>query len=264
MKKFQLIFTFTFLFITGMPSFAQKHNDSKKTDKNAQTERELKMFFDAYAEDLRKHRREEIANRYDTRGYYRMGNGAKALRTFADTKQRYLTQWSGPKSFEWNDLSIEVLSPTSAVVIALFDWQSASGEMQTISYTGVLTKQSGDWRIRVEDESVSPLGYTTKTISGDRTKAGKHKYSLMAKPGASIAAHRHSVDMQVKVISGQKFIVMGYLDTARVQRFDAGSTLVIPANTWHVEWWETETVEEIDIIAPMLTERASPATPRKP
>jgi len=31
-----------------------------------------------------------------------------------------------------------------------------------------------------------------------------------------------------------------------------------------MEWWETETVEEINIIAPWTTERATPSTPRTP
>jgi len=55
---------------------------------------------------------------------------------------------------------------------------------------------------------------------------------------------------------------MGDLDTAKVQRFEAGSTFVILANIWHVEWWENETVEEIEMTAPTRTERATSATPR--
>ena len=58
--------------------------------------------------------------------------------------------------------------------------------------------------------------------------------------------------------------VMGDLETAKVQRLDAGATIVIPANTWHVEWWETETVIEAETIAPTGTERAMPASPRVP
>ena len=43
----------------------------------ATAEREIKGFFDAYGEDLRLARREAIADRYDRRGYYRLGNGNK-------------------------------------------------------------------------------------------------------------------------------------------------------------------------------------------
>ncbi len=68
--------------------------------------------------------------------------------------------------------------------------------------------------------------------------------------------------MNIKVISGRKLILMGDLDNAKVQVVEAGSSVLIPANTWHVEWWETETLEEISGTGPMKTERASPASPR--
>ena len=169
----------------------------------------------------------------------------------------------GPKNFEWKDLSFDVLSPSSAAVVGLFDWQHPSGDKATYSYTAVLTKQSGQWRIRVEDESFNSSGLSSKAISGNRT-SGPYKYSFTAQPTAAVSAHRHSTAMKITVKSGRKFIIMGDLDTAKVQRFEAGSTLVIPANTWHVEWWETETIEEIEIVAPMRTERATPTTPRTP
>lgn len=119
-------------------------------------EREVRQFYDAYADDLRAHRKEAIANRYDTRGVYFMGNGYKSLETFEATKSRYLTKWKGPKSFEWKDLSIEVLSKDAAIVLARFEWEAASGEKFSYSYTGVLVKRSEGWRIRVEDESTQP------------------------------------------------------------------------------------------------------------
>src|SRR5215813_1860690 len=93
------------------------------------------------------------------------------------------------------------------------------------------------------------------------TKPGCFHYYYQAPAGASLAAHRHSVAMKITVRFGRKFILMGDLDNARVQRFDAGSTFTIPANTWHVEWWETETLEEVEGIGEMHTERASPETP---
>jgi hypothetical protein len=37
---------------------------------------------------------------------------------------------------------------------------------------------------------------------------------------------------------------------------------VIPAGVWHVEWFESDTITEIEIVAPWETERASPETPR--
>ena len=265
MRKAQILLFCCLLLGVGFVAEAQKAKTQMPQKQNdaAAVEREIKEWFDSYAEDLRSARREAIADRYDPRGYFRVGNGSKTLVSFENNKKRYLTRWTGPKSFAWKDLSFEVLSPEAVAVIGLFDWQAATSEKATVSYTALLVKQSGKWRIRVEDESVSPLGYTTQPISGDRA-GGPVKYTLTAQPGASISAHRHSAEMRVKVRTGRKFILMGDLSNAKVQVFEAGSSFVIPANTWHLEWWETETIEEIDIIAPWTTERATPSTPRMP
>jgi len=211
---------------------------------------------------LHKQRREAIANRYDTRGYFRLGNGNKQLTSFEENRQYYLKSWTGPKMFEWKDLSFEILSKTSAVVVGLGVGESVSGQKRTISYTAMLKKSAGQWRIRVEDESINTSGTFSKTISGDRNTPGLLKYIFTAQPGASIAAHRHSTDMKITVKSGRKFILMGNLETAKVQIFEAGSTFVIPSNIWHMEWWENETLEEIEMLAPTRTERATPTTPR--
>lgn len=105
----------------------------------------------------------------------------------------------------------------------------------------------------------------TRRLAGNPSEAGPFRYYYQAPAGASLAAHRHSVDMRITVRSGRKFILMGMdLDAARVQRFEAGSTFVIPAGMWHVEWWETDTLEEIEGVGPMRGDRASPATPRTP
>jgi hypothetical protein len=137
---------------------AQNVEQGKTQTQNdfARVEREVKEFYDSYGEDLRRHRREEIANRYDPRGIYFMGQGNKRLETFEATKNRYLTKWKGPKSFEWKDISIEVLSPDAAVVVGRFEWQAESGDAFLYSYTGLLVKTSTGWRIRVEDESTQP------------------------------------------------------------------------------------------------------------
>lgn len=225
-------------------------------------EQELRKFYDEYAEDLRQQRREAIANRYDSRGYFRLGNGSKQLVAFEENKQTYLKRWTGPKMFSWRDLSFEILSKTSAAVVGLGEWVAVSGQKSTISYSGVLTKTTGQWKIRFEDESINTSGTSSNTISGDRNTTGLWKYTFAAQAGSSISAHRHSSEMKITVKSGRKFILMGDLETAKVQIFEAGSTFVIPANTWHMEWWENETLEEIEIMAPTRTERATPLTPR--
>lgn len=70
--------------------------------------------------------------------------------------------------------------------------------------------------------------------------------------------------MRITIKKGSAFILMGDLEKAKVQRFDAGATFVIPAGTWHVEWFENEMAAEIETIAPTKTERAGPASPRVP
>ncbi len=129
---------------------------AKSPAKMSAAERSIREFYDSYAADLRGHKRESIADRYDRRGVYLAGNGRKSLETFDKIKDRYLNDWSGPKAFIWKDLSVEVISKDSAVVSALFEWQVESGTTFTYSYTGLLIKRDGKWRIRLEDESTAP------------------------------------------------------------------------------------------------------------
>jgi quercetin dioxygenase-like cupin family protein len=258
-------FYYTLVFVLlSSAVIAQTASDPGESRGPSKVEQELRQFYDGYAEDLRQHRSEAIANRYDSRGYFALGNGSKRLVSFEDNKKTYTTRWTGPKSFAWRDLSFEVLSATSAAVVGLFDWTGSSGATDTGSYTAVLTKQSQQWRIRVEDESFNTTGYTTKILSGDPSTPGPFKYSVTFQPGSSIGAHRHPNDVRITIKSGRMFVLMGDLETAKVQRFDAGSTFVIPAKTWHVEWWEDPTVAEAETTAPTRTERATPASPRVP
>lgn len=118
---------------------------------------EVKAFYDAYAEDLRQHRREAIANRYDGRGTYFLGNGAKALESLEENRRYYLTKWVGPKTFSWKDMEFEVVSPQAVVVLGRFEWATEKEpKPKTCSYTGLVLKKSGQWSIRVEDESCPP------------------------------------------------------------------------------------------------------------
>jgi ketosteroid isomerase-like protein len=267
MRKARFLLAVCLLLYGSSIAEAQKNKQQTPQNQNATNttgaESEIREFFNSYAEDLRLHRGDAIAARYDSRGYFRMGNGTKTLVSYEDNQKRYLNNWAGPKSFDWKNLSIEVLSPDSAVVTALFDWQIGSSESRLYSYTGLLTKQSGKWRIRLEDESGAPPILTTP-ITGNSSLAGAFKYLFKGLAGTSIGAHRHSVEQRITVRSGRKFILMGDLTKTTTQIFEAGSIFTIPANTWHVEWWETETIEEIEGTGPMLTERATPATPRVP
>ena len=103
-----------------------------------------------------------------------------------------------------------------------------------------------------------------RPLPGDPSRPGMARYYLKTLRSASLGAHRHSADMRVTVLSGRQFILMGELESARVQRFDPGATFVIPAGAWHVEWFESETLVEIEIDASWQTEWPSPETPRVP
>ena len=135
------------------------YSPAQKNAPNAQgkIEAEILKFFEEYGEDLRQHRKEAIAERYDRAGSWRMGAGRKVFTTFDEVKTLYTTKWTGPKSFAWRDLTVEVLSPDAAVVLGLFEWPNPAGEVRTYSYTGVLVKREGKWRIRVEDENGAPV-----------------------------------------------------------------------------------------------------------
>ena len=154
--KTRYIRTLAALFTIAAGVFAAYAQEPGKPRTMSETERAVRAFYDSYADDLRGHKRESIADRYDRRGVYMVGNGTKALVPFEQVKERYLTKWSGPKAFNWKDLSVEVISKDSAVVTALFEWQAASGTTFNYSYTGLLLRQEGKWRIRLEDESTMP------------------------------------------------------------------------------------------------------------
>jgi mannose-6-phosphate isomerase-like protein (cupin superfamily) len=94
-----------------------------------------------------------------------------------------------------------------------------------------------------------------RRITGVRAEPGPFREYYQTPAGTSTGAHRHTADMHIHVISGRQFILMGDLENARVQRFDAGSTFVIPAGTWHVEWFEEDTLVELFGVGPMRTER---------
>ena len=153
MKARKLLILIITIICAALPATAQKPKTDASQKKIATAEQEVRQFFDAYAEDLRQHRTEAIADRYDRRGVYLMGNGRKNLATFESVKTRYVTKWKGPKSFQWKDLSFEMLTPDVATVLGKFEWQGADGKVMNFSYTGVLVKRDGQWRIRVEDES---------------------------------------------------------------------------------------------------------------
>ena len=117
---------------------------------------DAREFMSGYAEDLRHGRRQAIVERYDRRGAYRVGEGEKNLESWELVRAAYMTQWTPPASFAWRDLSFEPVGNDAVMVIGLFDWGLADGRRLTFSYTGLLVRQDGELRIRLEDESMSP------------------------------------------------------------------------------------------------------------
>ena len=113
-----------------------------------------RSFMREYADDVRNGRRQAIANRYDKRGAYRVGEGRKNFETWQLIHAAYMSEWNPPKHFAWKDLSYEALGRDSVMIVGLFDWGLADGTILTFSYTGLMLKTGRDLKIRLEDESI--------------------------------------------------------------------------------------------------------------
>jgi mannose-6-phosphate isomerase-like protein (cupin superfamily) len=93
-----------------------------------------------------------------------------------------------------------------------------------------------------------------RDLVGNPSEPGPYKYQLRIPAGRRAAVHRHSIDVKVKVLSGSMFIVIGEpLDSSRAQHFRAGAVFMVPAHTWHDEWWDEETVLEAEGVGPLET-----------
>jgi hypothetical protein len=112
-----------------------------------------------YATDLLAGNRAAIAARYDRSGAYLVGAGTKRFVPYDSIVAIYAApRWSAPLSFEWQDLSYEVVGTDAAVVVGRFLWGLAGDKPPiTMSYTALLRRQDGRLRIRVEDESAAPV-----------------------------------------------------------------------------------------------------------
>jgi hypothetical protein len=130
-------------------------NAQVRRDRNP--EAEARAFMESYARDLRAGAREAIIARYDPRGSYRVGGGQKTFEPLDSIRATYMSRWEPPSVFEWRDLSYEVLGDDAVMVVGRFEWTDAGGRMLPISYTGLLVRHEGEWRIRLEDEDVSPF-----------------------------------------------------------------------------------------------------------
>ena len=128
---------------------------------------DAKSFMKSYATDLQSGNRDALANRYDARGAYFVGQGKKTFMTAEQIKKIYQESWKPPTSFAWSDLSYEVVGKDAVVVIGGFDYGIADKKAVHASYTALLIRSDGNLRIRVEDESPLP---PQPASSGDAAK----------------------------------------------------------------------------------------------
>jgi hypothetical protein len=117
---------------------------------------EAAAFMAGYATELRAGAVDRIVARYDARGAYFVGGGSKRLVSPDSIAAQYHSGWQRPVSFDWRDLSYEVVGPDAAVVTGLFEWRTGTGQPLRFSYTSLLLRTPDGLRIRVEDESGAP------------------------------------------------------------------------------------------------------------
>lgn len=145
------------LALAGAPASAQAQEIQHRIAAESPVA-EAQAFMAAYARELAAGDRAAIAARYDRRGSWVMGGGRKRFSTHAETVGVYAgPDWQPPAAFEWRDLSYEPLGPDAVAVVGIFLWARAAGQPpMTFSYTGLLVRQDGVLRIRIEDEDPAP------------------------------------------------------------------------------------------------------------
>ena len=134
---------------------------------------EVKAFMDGYAKDLLAGNRVGIGERYDRQGAWMVGNGLAAKQSYDSITARYAgPSWQPPASFTWKDLAYEPQGVNAVLVVGRFAWGMAAGsEPLVASYSALLQRQDGQWRIHLEDESADPIVMAKLLASMDTTAA---------------------------------------------------------------------------------------------
>jgi hypothetical protein len=110
-----------------------------------------RTFMEAYAQDIRSGDGPAVAARYHPEGAYFNGGVMSA----ADILSSYSEGWEGPTSFSWRSLNFEVLGPAAVLATGTGLWGQADGEeTMDVLYASLLVRSEGEWKIRVEDETV--------------------------------------------------------------------------------------------------------------
>ena len=99
-------------------------------------------------------------------------------------------------------------------------------------------------------------GAFRRNLAGDPGKPGPFRFELKVPAGARAEEHKHSTDVRVTVVSGSMHIVIGEpFEDVRAQHYAAGTSFVVPAEAWHVEWWDEPSTMQGEGEGPMLTTR---------
>ena len=145
--------------------------------------------------------------------------------------------------------SMRVVAPTLLALILLSNVACADQPQPDSANVNSTQTNSDQW----QPSKTIPGGFR-RDLVGDTRQPGPFKYQLKIPAGTRVAAHQHSKDVHVKVLRGSMFIIIGEpLESSRAQRFAAGNVFVVPADAWHDEWWDEETVLEAEGVGPMET-----------
>ena len=117
---------------------------------------EARSFMDGYADDIREGDAAAVAARYAPGGAWMVQHGSAFNATHQQITTRYTTQWEGPAAFAWRDLTFVPVDDDAITVIGRFDWTTPEGEVQRMTYNGLLVRSAGELRIRIEDEAPVP------------------------------------------------------------------------------------------------------------
>ncbi|MDZ7757158.1 hypothetical protein [Rhodohalobacter sp.] len=142
----------------------------QKSPSNDQLVAEAQAFMEGYAQDLRTRDGTAVAARYNRSGHYMLGAGHKLFISYDSLRVEYEERWQGPDSFEWQDLSYEPISSNAIMVLGKFIWGNDNFEEPGLfSYSGLLVRQDGELRIRVEDYSSDPMSMKEFICESDST-----------------------------------------------------------------------------------------------
>ena len=85
-------------------------------------DKKVREFLNAYKQELLMHKGVKLAERFDPRGYYKRFNGTKDFYSSEDVREWLTSRWTGPNTLSFKDVSIEVISPSAALIIAIMEW----------------------------------------------------------------------------------------------------------------------------------------------